>query len=130
MKPDINDLLLKSKSLFEQKKFEEITELISDETLKKIPKKERAKIAELYIWRGNAWYEQKNDNNAIADYSIAIDVNSKNALAFYNRGLVRAVQEKYNEAITDYCAAIDLEPNDANAYVIRGNIGSCVKVRG
>lgn len=122
MKPDINDLLLKSKSLFEQKKFEEITELISDETLKKIPKKERAKIAELYIWRGNAWYEQKNDNNAIADYSIAIDVNSKNALAFYNRGLVRAVQEKYNEAITDYCAAIDLEPNDANAYVIRGNI--------
>lgn len=102
------------KKLFEQKKFEEITTQLTDEKLSHI---EKEKPAEYYIWRGNAWYNQKNDDKAIADYNKAIEIDPQYALAFYNRGFAQGNIKEYNNAIEDYRKALAIDPNIIGAHV-------------
>lgn len=122
-----NSLTKKVKDLINEEKFEKIILLLTDEVLKKILEKERDKVAELYIWRGNAWYNKKDDDKAITDYNKAIEINPNYALAFYNRGFAWVVKKEYSKAIEDYRKAIDIEPDYASAYVIRASILRAMK---
>jgi len=74
-----------------------------------------------YNNRGNAYYAKKDYDHAIADYTEAIRLDPKYALAHINRGNAYKVKGDYDRAIEDYSEAIRLDPEDALAYFKRGN---------
>ncbi len=115
--------------LFTEGKFEEIVDLLSDEQIEAIiEKKEKDAAADLYIWRGNVRYEQKDYDNAIADYNKAIEINQNYTLAFYNRAFAWIGKKEYDKAIEDYNTVIKLNPDYlANAYVIKGSVLRAIK---
>lgn len=116
MKESTNTLRQNAEELFNQKKFEEIIGLLTDKVLK-IQKDE-----ELYVWRGNSWYNKKNYNGAITNYNKALEINPNYGLAYYNRGLAWFAKKEYDEAIADYTKVIKLKSFYADAYYNdRGN---------
>ena len=46
----------------------------------------------------------------------AIELNNKNAKAYFNRGFCKANLEDFSGSIEDYTKAIELNPNDKYAY--------------
>ena len=118
MEENIRD---KVAELIKKEKFDEIIALLSDEVLIK------EKAAELYIYRGNSWYNKKEYDNAITDYDKAIEINPNYELAFYNRGFAWVVKKDYDKAIADYNTVIKLNLDYASAYVIRASIRRAMK---
>ncbi|MER3447202.1 MAG: hypothetical protein C4291_10325 [Candidatus Dadabacteria bacterium] len=76
---------------------------------------------EIHINRGVAYARSKGEyDKAISDYSKAIEINPKNALAYYNRGIAYQAKGRYDKAISDYSKAIEINPSYAAAYINRG----------
>ncbi|MBM3573861.1 MAG: tetratricopeptide repeat protein, partial [Alphaproteobacteria bacterium] len=69
---------------------------------------------------GNAWRDTGDHDRAIADYIRAIELNPKDALPFYNRGVMRLTKGDFDRAIADLNRAIELNPKYAYAYMARG----------
>jgi tetratricopeptide (TPR) repeat protein len=65
----------------------------------------------------------------IDDFTMAIDLNSNNAVAYFKRGTAEAHKGSYEGAIADLTKAIELNPNFAVAFdnrgVIKRNKGDC-----
>ena len=79
---------------------------------------------DLAITSFNQGVENSNLNQydkAIADYTKAIDLDPKLAMAYNNRGNAYFGLQQYDKAITDCTKAIDLDPKLAMAYYNRGN---------
>ena len=53
-----------------------------------------------------------------------IQLNPKDASAYYNRGIIYENLSKYQSALNDYVKAIELDPNYVSAYNTRGNVYS------
>lgn len=116
MEENTNTFRDKVADLLKQDQFDEVLALLSDDVL------EREKDAELYLWRGNAWYNKADYIKAIADYSKATELNPKYELAFYNRGLAYVAIKEFDRAIEDYTKGISFMPNYVDAYYTdRGN---------
>ena len=64
--------------------------------------------------------QQKKYDLAIQNYTKAIELDSKYALAYRNRGLSWREKGDYDRAIQDYTKAIELNPKYADAYFQRG----------
>ncbi len=77
-------------------------------------------LAKAYNNRGVAYHGLSQFNNAIADYTRAINNDANYALAFSNRGLAYASKLQYASAIKDYNEALRLNPKDAGTYDNRG----------
>ena len=77
-------------------------------------------LAKIYKNRGNAYYDKKDYDRAIADYSEVIRLDPKYALAFYNRGLAYYDKGDLDRAIADSSEAIRLDPKHALAFYNRG----------
>ena len=73
------------------------------------------------LTRGNTAYNLKHLEQALADYTQAIALDPKYALAYNNRGLTHRVLKHLEQALADYTQAILLDPKFANAYNNRGN---------
>ncbi|WP_429890071.1 tetratricopeptide repeat protein [Gottfriedia acidiceleris] len=56
----------------------------------------------------------------MTDYTKAIELNSKDYILYYNRGLAYYQKQMYDRAIADYNKAIDLNPKDYLSYNNRG----------
>jgi tetratricopeptide (TPR) repeat protein len=68
-----------------------------------------------------AVYRLKGDSDqAIADYTKAIESNSRYADAYVSRGIVYQAKGDKDRAIADYTKAIEIDPRYAEAYVGRG----------
>ena len=61
-----------------------------------------------------------NLRGAIADWTKAIEIDPRYALAYYNRGVSKYNLKDYRGAISDYTKAIEYNPNYAYAYANRG----------
>ncbi len=84
--------------------------------------KTNQKNAGIYYNRG-VLYASKNDTEqAIIDYSKAIEIDKNHADAHYNRGLAYIKKERYEEAIRDFTATLKTEPNLVDALCNRGNV--------
>ena len=70
--------------------------------------------------RGRANQENRNYDQAIQDYSRAIERDPKYSVAFNGRGSAYHAQKDYDRAIQDYDEAIRLNPNYALAFNNRG----------
>ena len=75
-----------------------------------------------YIRRGNRAYDEGRLQDAMDEYSKAIEIYPENAGAYYNRGYIYNDLGQHEKAIEDYDKAIELEPNLVKAYNNRGYV--------
>jgi formylglycine-generating enzyme required for sulfatase activity/tetratricopeptide (TPR) repeat protein len=70
--------------------------------------------------RGNAFFAQHQVQEAIQDYSAAIELNPKHVSSYYNRAGAYATLGRFDLGVRDYNKVIELDPNNAAAYYNRG----------
>lgn len=117
MASELENLRKQAAELFEQEKFKEIIELLSDDVLVKY------KDAELYAWRARAHYRLRDNPDTIMHYAQkAIDADRNYWIGYMARGAAFNYKGEYDNAITDYTKSIDLKPDDRAAYMNRGNV--------
>ncbi len=78
--------------------------------------------AQIFLSRGTLYAIQNSLDEAIADFSKAIDLDPNNATPYNNRGSAYNNQNKLNEAIADFSKAIELDPKYAMPYHNRGAV--------
>ncbi len=70
----------------------------------------------------------RNSEAILQDYSKAIELDPKDAGAYYMRGVIAKFNlHDYTGAIQDFSKAIELNPKDANAYYMRGDAKEMLK---
>jgi tetratricopeptide (TPR) repeat protein/S1-C subfamily serine protease len=79
-----------------------------------------------------AWKRSADElDKVIADYSEAIAIDPKCAVAYWGRGLANQAKGDYEKAVADFTEAIRLEPTSARVYGDRGRTyelkGDCGK---
>ncbi|MDR0707369.1 MAG: tetratricopeptide repeat protein [Treponema sp.] len=79
-----------------------------------------AHSAKSYVESGLAYHNKGDYDRAIADYTQAIRIDPKYALAYHNRGVAYEVKKDFDRAMSDYNQVILLDPNYAKAYHGRG----------
>ena len=95
-------------------KTEVIVSVTEDPTIVRRLKKE---LARTYVSRGTARYWKKDEsNNAITDYTNAIEHDPEYADAYNYRGISHLSNGDVDDAITDYTKAIQLDPEFTEAY--------------
>ncbi|MGV8093224.1 MAG: tetratricopeptide repeat protein [Mangrovibacterium sp.] len=114
MKKGTKKLCENVEELFNQKKFDEIIAMLTDEVL------EKEKNVELYLLRGNTWDNKKEYDKAILDYNKAIKINPKNAELYVLRGITWYNKKDYDSAILDYTKALEIKPDYELAFYNRG----------
>jgi tetratricopeptide (TPR) repeat protein len=72
--------------------------------------------------RGVNYYDQKDYETAIKEFTEAINRYGAYADAYLYRGTAYHNKEDYDKAIADYSRVIRLEPNNAHLYFLRGDI--------
>ncbi|KJU86535.1 hypothetical protein MBAV_001271 [Candidatus Magnetobacterium bavaricum] len=75
-----------------------------------------------YYNRGIAYCGKRNYDQAIGDYTKAIEINPRFALAYLNRALALAQKGKNGQAIDDFKMAAKLGDNDAQDRLKRTGI--------
>ena len=76
--------------------------------------------ADSYFNRALTYGKKGQYDQAIADYTKAIEINPGHAMAYYNRGRAYAIGKgQYDQAIADYNKAIEINPGYAMAYYNR-----------
>lgn len=113
---DIIKLRNESSDLFDQDKYIEIIDLLTDKVL------EQFKDAELYSWRSLAYFALKDDKDIMMFFAEkAIDADSDFFLGYIAMGCALYIKGNINNAIANYNKAIDLKPDNASAYKNRAD---------
>jgi lipoprotein NlpI len=76
---------------------------------------DRPDLAKAYYTRGAEWAAQGNHDRAIADFTVAIDLEPKLPGVRTNRALSWSDKGDHDRAIADYDAALNLFPRDVRA---------------
>ena len=84
-------------------------------------------LARTYFNRGLACSKKRDDDRAIQDYTKAIELNPKYALAYRNRGFSWKEKGEYDRAIQDCTKAIELDPKYQTPI---STVGGCGMRRG
>jgi tetratricopeptide (TPR) repeat protein len=82
------------------------------------PAQNNQALAQAAFERGEAAYDQRNWNRAIAEYTEAIRLAPNNPLYYHNRGWVYYENDDYDRAIADFTQTIRIRPN-ADSYYAR-----------
>ena len=69
---------------------------------------------------GGAYFKKGQYDQAIADYTKAIELDPKYAEAYKSRGFVYTSKGQHDQAIADCSKAIELDPKYVGAYKNRG----------
>ena len=77
---------------------------------------EEPKDAQGFVDRGNRYSRNGVYEQAIKDYTRAIELDGAFAEAYFNRGVSHYELGLYEEAIVDLTRAIELNPQDDNYY--------------
>ncbi len=85
-----------------------------------ITPEEKETLAFLALQRGNFMMMLDQIDEALKDYSRAVELSPNNAIAYSNRGAVYLAKGKYSMTVEDCNKAIALKSNYADAYNNRG----------
>ncbi|MHC4277448.1 MAG: tetratricopeptide repeat protein [Planctomycetota bacterium] len=75
-----------------------------------------ANQAATYYNRGNDNFSNEEFDQAIANYTRALEINPRYASAYTNRGNTYNVLLQYDNAISDFDNALKINPQSGNAY--------------
>jgi len=73
-----------------------------------------------YSNRGDRYLNNGNYDQAIAEYTQAIELDPSLTSFYYNRGLAYSNKADYDNAISDFSQVIRMNPKDGGAYFERG----------
>lgn len=73
-----------------------------------------------YSNRGDNYLKNGNHDQAIAEYTQAIELDPTLAAFYYNRGLAYEYKEDFENAISDFSQVIRMNSKDGGAYFERG----------
>ena len=79
-------------------------------------------IADEYLWRGNSFEKLGQHQEAIADYTRAIEVYPDYFDSYYNRAEVYSIIGKNNESLNDLNKAIEIDIYSSDAYSLRAYV--------
>lgn len=82
--------------------------------------------AEVYYFRGHAFYYEQEYGKSIEDFTKSVEINPNNSFVYKQRGLAFWLTKKEKQAIKDLTRAIELNPKDAKAYFWRANVYSSI----
>ncbi len=88
----------------------------SDRTLWDDVIKQYQTIPYAYNNRGLTYVEEKKYNEAISDFSKAVDLKPDYDEAWFNRGLCYVQENRAGEALADFKRSIELKPEDPETY--------------
>ncbi len=91
-------------------------EIIKDVLAQKI-KTETA----ILLFKGTSYDHQRQYDRAIREFTKALEINPKYAVAYNNRGVVYTKKRQYGRDIRDFNKALEINPKYAEAYYNRGN---------
>ena len=77
--------------------------------------------AQYYYEQGDEHFKAGNLDQAITDYTRALEINPRYDVAYNNRGIAYRQKGQYDQAISDYNRALKINPRLAEAYYNRGN---------
>jgi tetratricopeptide (TPR) repeat protein len=69
---------------------------------------------------GNAYLQEGKYDPAIADFNKAIEIDSKNSMAYNDRGVAYLKKGQHDQAIADFNKAIEIDSKNSVAYNSRG----------
>jgi tetratricopeptide (TPR) repeat protein len=85
-------------------------------------------ISELfYNGRGIAYAKMNRNEDAVADFSKAIELQPRDANAHYDRGHALLALRRYDDALSDFSAAIEFNPSDEMSI---GMLGNALRLKG
>ena len=87
-----------------------------------IEKIKAADVKTLYADKGDVHTAMGRLDDAIADYSKAIELDHEYYYGYANRGMVYYHQKKYTSAMDDFSKAIELKPEYLSPFYFRGKI--------
>ena len=73
-----------------------------------------------FFSHGNTHFRMQQYDDAIVDYTRAIDIDSAFVQAYFYRGATYDTVQRYDKAIADYTRAIEIDSTYAEAYINRG----------
>jgi len=79
-------------------------------------------LADVYRERGIHYFDLGHYQEAVSDFSNAINLNSRYVTAYINRANALAKLEQYKAAYQDFATAQKLSPNNPAIYAIRGSL--------
>ena len=80
----------------------------------------KSRDAAVFNNRGFTYCEIGQYDQAISDFSKAIEINPRLAHAYNNRGAAYLYKAQYDQAISDLSKAIEIDPRFKHAYNNRG----------
>jgi tetratricopeptide (TPR) repeat protein len=76
--------------------------------------------AAAYFASGRTAYDQENYSQAVDQFTKALQVDPKDPLIFYHRGLAYVAQDDFAEALADFTEALKINPKNPMAHYHRG----------
>ena len=89
--------------------------VIEDVTERKIERK-----SAIHLFKGAAYVLKMQWDEGIAEYSKALELNPRLAIAYRTRGFAYCGKGQYDQAISDFTKAVEINPRYADAYFYRG----------
>ena len=83
-------------------------------------KQNEPKDAKFYIDRGIAYGEKGQFDQAVDDFTKALEIAPRSAEAYYNRAIAYMNKGRFDWAVDDFTKALEITPRSAEAYYNRG----------
>jgi tetratricopeptide (TPR) repeat protein len=107
--------IMKDPSLFDKLSKEEIIYFLKKNSEEKV-----SISSEAFMLMAQKKFENRDFENAIADFSKAIELSPHNRLAYISRGIAKGEIKDKDGALDDFQKAIELPPQNGDAYFSRG----------
>ena len=80
--------------------------------------KQKKRIADAFVYSGHSLEKSKDTQNAIKNYTAAIQVNPNDAYTYYRRARAHIEKNDLSSALNDLEKSVELNPSEFDAYLL------------